>query len=340
MSIFNHFKHLNLSPDQEYAIAKLETFLSGPVQVFMLKGYAGSGKTTILKGLVKYLNSVEKDFALMAPTGRAAKVIREKTGQEAYTIHKTIYSYEEMVEIDEGDSFYYYYKIRNNVEVVGKIFIIDEASILSDAKSEGEFFRFGSGHLLSDLITYTRVAQSNAGSKIIFVGDPCQLPPVGDSSSKAFEVKYLKDKFNLSTEESEMKEVKRQGHESGILHAAAKIRKSISAGFFNNFNLHSNGIDIFNPSYETFLDTWQNTASPKIIIASKNKTCLDINLQIRERRFGNANLPVQKSDIVIMGGNNYKKDVFNGEFAVINEISYTVTQRTIALRGKNPVILN
>lgn len=339
MSIFNHFKHLNLSPGQETALTKLEAFLDSPVQVFMLKGYAGSGKTTILKGLVEYLKAVEKDFALMAPTGRAAKVIREKTRQEAFTIHKCIYSCEDMVEIEEGDSFYYYYKIRNNVDVAGKIFIVDEASMLSDAKSEGEFFRFGSSHLLSDLISYTRVAHENVKSKIIFVGDPCQLPPVGDNSSKAFEAAYLNDKFTLSSAETEMKEVKRQGGESGILKAAAKIRKSISARFFNDFNLRSNGNDILNPSYETFLDTWQQAASPKIIIASKNKTCLDLNLQIRERRFGNADLPVKKSDIVIMGGNNYRKGVFNGEFAVINEVSDIVTQRTIALRGKNPVTL-
>jgi hypothetical protein len=339
MSISNHFKHLNLSQCQETTLAKLEAFLDGSVQVFMLKGYAGSGKTTILKGLVKYLNAVEKDFALMAPTGRAAKVIREKTGQEAFTIHKTIYSYEDMVEIGEGDSFYYYYKVRNNVDVVGKVFIVDEASMLSDVKSEGEFFRFGSGYLLTDLINYTRVAHENVNSKIIFVGDPCQLPPVGDNSSKAFDATYLKEKFNLSSDETEMKEVKRQAGDSGILRAAEKIRKSISAGFFNDFNLRSNGEDILNLSYETFLDTWQQAASPKIIIASKNKTCVDLNLQIRERKFGNANLPTQKSDIVIMGGNNYRKGIFNGEFAVINEVSDIITERTITLRGKNPITL-
>jgi tRNA A37 threonylcarbamoyladenosine biosynthesis protein TsaE len=339
MSIFDHFKHLNLSRGQETALNKLEAFLASPVQVFMLKGYAGSGKTTILKGLVEYLNAVEKDFALMAPTGRAAKVIREKTGQEAYTIHKSIYSYENMVEIKEGDSFYYYYKIRNNVDVTGKIFIVDEASMLSDAKSEGEFFRFGTSHLLSDLITYTRVSQPNVHSKIIFLGDPCQLPPVGDNSSKAFEANYLKAKFNISSEETEMTEVKRQGDESGILTAASKMRKCISAGFFNNFNLQPNGKDVFNPTYESFLDTWQKAASPKIIVASKNKTCLNLNLQIRERRFGNANLPIQKSDIVIMGGNNYSKGIFNGEFAVINMVSDKVTERTIALKGKKPVTL-
>ena len=339
MSIYKHFQNLTLSPDQENALRKVEAFLNNPAQVFMLKGYAGSGKTTILKGIVEYLDSVEKDFALMAPTGRAAKVIREKTGQEAFTIHKSIYSFEEMMEIEEGDSFYYYYKIRNNVDVANKIFIIDEASMVSDAKSEGEFFRFGTSHLLSDLISYSRVAQKNVNSKIIFVGDPCQLPPVGDKSSKAFDANYLKERFNLSSEEAEMREVKRQGGESGILKAASKIRKSISYGFFNDFNLSSNGKDIFNPEYETFLDTWQNAESPKIIIASKNKTCLELNLQIREQRFGNSNLPAQKSDIVIMGSNNYRKGIFNGEFAVINEVSNTVTQRTIALRGKGPVTL-
>jgi hypothetical protein len=225
------------------------------------------------------------------------------------------------------------------VDVAGKIFIVDEASMLSDAKSEGEFFRFGTSRLLSDLITYTRVAQPNVNSKIIFVGDPCQLAPVGDNSSKAFEAHYLLEKFNLFSEETEMKEVQRQGGDSGVLKAAAKIRKSISDNIFNDFNLLSNGKDILNPAYENFLDTWQDAASPKIIIASKNKTCLDLNLQIRERRFGNPDLPVQKSDIVIMGGNNYRKGIFNGEFAVINEVSDTVTQRTIALRGKNPVTL-
>lgn len=339
MSIFNYFKHLTLSNDQEMALSKLESFLESSNQIFMLKGYAGSGKTTILNGLTEFLKTTEKEFALMAPTGRAAKVIREKTSQEAFTIHKTIYSYEEMEEIEEGDSFFYKYKIRNNVDVSNKIFIVDEASMLSDAKSEGEFFRFGTGHLLSDLITYTRIEYQNVYSKIIFVGDPCQLPPVGDNSSKAFEQEYLTSKFRVSVEQTEMKEVKRQSNDGGILKAASKIRKCISTGFFNDFNLQSNGKDIFNPSYSEFLDTWQKAPSPKIIIAYKNKTCLDFNLQIRALRFGNANLPIQKSDIVIMGGNNYRKGIFNGEFAVVNEVSPIPTSRTIALKGKAPVTL-
>ena len=109
MDIFTFFSHLSLSLNQEEAIKKLESFITGSTKIFMLKGYAGSGKTTMLKGLVEYLNSVGLDFALMAPTGRAAKVIREKTGKEAQTIHKSIYSYDEMVEVEDGDSFVYSY---------------------------------------------------------------------------------------------------------------------------------------------------------------------------------------------------------------------------------------
>jgi ATP-dependent exoDNAse (exonuclease V) alpha subunit len=292
-----------------------------------------------LKGLGEYLETIEKDFVLMAPTGRAAKVIREKTGQEAFTIHKSIYSYEDMEEIEEGDSFFYNYKIKNNIDVTNRIFIVDESSMLSDSKSEGEFFRFGTGHLLSDLINYTRVAHPNVNSKIIFVGDPCQLPPVGDNNSKAFETEYLQSKFAVSIVETEMKEVKRQNKESGILNAAAKMRKCISSGFFNDFNLQNNDDDILNPNYSDFLDTWQKATSPKIIIAYKNKTCLDFNKQIRAMRFGDTNLPVQKSDIVIMGGNNYRKSIFNGEFAVINEVNAIPTSRIIGLKGKDSVTL-
>lgn len=339
MSIFNHFKHLNLSQDQETALLKLEAFIDSTTPVFMLKGYAGSGKTTILKGLVEYLNTIEKDFALMAPTGRAAKVIREKTGYGAFTIHKTIYCYDELEEIADGNSFHYSFKIRNNLDVFKKIFIIDEASMLSDAKSETEFFQFGSSHLLSDLIYYTRVAEETANTKIIFVGDPCQLPPVTDDSSKAFDAGYLKNKFNLISAETEMREVKRQEGESEILKSASKIRKCISAKFYNDFNLKSNEKDIIAAKYDNFLETWEKASNPKIIIASKNKTCLDLNLQIRQKRFGNSELPMQKSDIVIMGGNNYRKGIFNGEFAVVNSVSELLTERTIYLKGKSPVTL-
>ena len=342
MSIFDYFKHLNLSSDQQTALSRIDAFLHNTTQVFMLKGYAGSGKTTILKGLANYLHGAEKKFVLMAPTGRASKVIREKTGEGAYTIHKSIYDYDDIKEVKESGSFYYSYSIKSelDVDMKNKIFIVDEASMVSDALNENDFFCFGTNYLLSDLITYTKINDKDIQSKIIFVGDPCQLPPVKDNSSKAFDAIYLKEKFNLSSEEVEMKEVKRQGGESGILKVAAKIRKSITAGFFNNFSITHNEKDIVNLSYTSFLDTWEKTINNKIIIASKNKTCYNLNLQIRERKFGDGYLPIQKGDIVIMGNNNYSKGVFNGEFAVVNEVSSTVIERKISFnKNKNPITL-
>jgi hypothetical protein len=318
-TILNHFQHLTLSSDQQKALLLMEDFLKRPEQIFLLKGYAGSGKTTILKGFIEYLKSVEKPYTLMAPTGRAAKVIREKTGIEAYTIHKTIYSFSHLVEARQGDSFIYQFKLRNNMDVHNHIFIADEASMISQIKMEGEFFRFGSGHLLNDLIEYTRLGIETTNTKIIFIGDPCQLPPVGENNSRAFDPDYLKSAFGLTSIQAEMKEVKRQSNDSGILKSAAKIRKSLSSGYFTEFSLLENGKDILNPSFENFLDTWEEAQSPKIIIAYKNKTCLDLNNQIRKRKFDDDNLPIQKGDILIMGGNNYRKGVFSGEFAVVND---------------------
>ena len=183
--------------------------------MFILQGYAGSGKTTLLKGFVEYLHSLEKRYQLMAPTGRAAKVINQKTGFESTTIHKGIYSFEELQEIKQSEeendfSFLYNYKIRNNTEVYNSILIVDEASMLSDVLSQGEFFRFGSGHLLRDLVSYARIQEETTTSKIIFIGDPAQLPPIGMKFSPALDQNYLNETYKVSVKHTEMKEVKRQ----------------------------------------------------------------------------------------------------------------------------------
>lgn len=338
MSIFNHFKHLTLTSDQDNALRMLETFVNSEDSLFMLKGYAGSGKTTVLQGVVEYLESIHQRYVLMAPTGRAAKVLSEKTGKKASTIHKGIYSYSlledlESEEGDEGSSFMYYYKLANNT-INDLIFIVDEASMISDNISMGEFFRFGSGFLLTDLINFAHLGDLNSRNKIIFVGDPCQLEPVGDSTSRALDELYIQEKFGFTCKSAELKEVKRQSEQSGILKAASRLRKSQSSGYFNDFDLTENGKDIFNPDYETFLDTWQESTGKKVIIAYKNKTCLDLNLQIRQRLFGDGAIRLQKSDIVILGANNYAMGVFNGEFAVISDVDEMPLVRNIVIKKK------
>jgi tRNA A37 threonylcarbamoyladenosine biosynthesis protein TsaE len=339
MSIVNHFLHLDIGSDQERTLRMLENYLNGSSSIFILKGYAGTGKTTILKGLVSYLNEIGRECVLMAPTGRAANVLKNKTGFSAQTIHRTIYSFEDVVEEEDGDSFYYHFKIRESFNPVNKVYIVDEASMVSDLPAQSEFFRFGSGCLLTDLIEYSRVQNPAVNAKLIFVGDPCQLPPVTDNFSKALDTTYLKDKFRLTSEEVELKEVFRQRGESGLMEAATRFRKSITAGVFNDFNLRSNDRDVLGLEYGNLMETWEKGPGSKIIIASKNRTCQAINRQIRHRIHGQADLPIQKGDCVIISGNNSLKNVFNGEFAVVNEAGVSTISRSVPLKGKPLVTL-
>jgi hypothetical protein len=339
MSIFNHFQHLSLSQDQQNALSQLERVLHSKEKVFMLKGYAGSGKTTILAGFVDYLKKNQKQVALMAPTGRAAKVLQERTGHDAFTIHKTIYSYEALVTEEENESFFYYFKLKENTSPMNKIYIVDEASMISDVKNDAEFFRFGSGKLLSDLFSFTRINELYVDAKLIFVGDPCQLPPISENTSKAFDSNYLLENFRLQSTEVEMKEVLRQEAASGISQSAITIRKSITSNVFNQFKIKPNGIDLQETSFHELLNNWESEKGTKIVIASKNKTCKELNRVIRERLFGNGNIPIRPGDWIIVGANNYQKNILNGEFGVVNEVSDQLIIRTVPLSGKSPVKL-
>lgn len=341
MSILTHFPNITLTADQQIAVEKLSTFLESDVRVFILQGYAGSGKTTLLKGIIEYLQSLEREYQLMAPTGRAAKVINQKTGFESTTIHKGIYSFDKLQEIkqeeDENDvSFLYQFKMWNNPKVHDSVLIVDEASMVSDILSQGEFFRFGSGHLLRDLMAYGRIQDSTTTSKIIFIGDPAQLPPIGMTFSPALDPLYLRETYKVSVSQAEMKEVKRQDENNGILISATKIRQCLTSGYFNDFDLRANNRDIFNPEYQDYLETYKAQQNQKIIICYKNKTALDLNRAIRTDKFGD-DLPIQASDTVIIGGNNYRLGIMNGEFAIVSEAGPSVESRDVSFYNKGGI---
>lgn len=335
MQIFNHFSHLDITNDQRSALEKLETFLAGDDRIFILQGYAGSGKTTLLKGLATYLKARQQSFQLMAPTGRAAKVISQKTGMPATTVHKGIYSFTDLVEEGEGEevdgTFVYHFKIANSEDAHRSIQIIDEASLLSDLASPAEFYRFGTDRNLHDLITYSRIQDQNTTSKIIFVGDPAQLPPVGMATSPALDPEYLAAEYGVGVSVAQIKEVKRQQANNGILKAATRIRQCLTSGHFNNFDLRENAVDIFNPTFVKFLDTYKSVKGQKLVICWKNKTADDLNAMIRQDKFG-ADLPIQPSDTVIIGKNNYQLEIMNGEFAVVAEASPSTVTRNIRFK--------
>jgi tRNA A37 threonylcarbamoyladenosine biosynthesis protein TsaE len=345
MNIFNHFQHINLTNDQRNALEKLNTFIESDERLFILQGYAGSGKTTILKGFVEYLDSLKKKYQLMAPTGRAAKVIRDKTNKEATTIHRGIYNFERLEAIEaenelvEEQSYHYVFPI-NQISQDQNILIIDEASMVSSKESKLELFTFGTGFLLNDLLTYAKISTSN--NKIIFVGDPAQLPPVGDNKSLALDPDYFIRDLNLSTKIAELRKVVRQ-KDNLILKNAEKIRNLIFSENRNElkFDYDAENFVQSNPNdfYEHFTDTYP---TPKVgdgvIIAFSNGQCFHNNIAIREKLFpGQKNLVV--GDIILINNNNYHTygtELFNGDLAQVVEVNpYTISQSAPVMTDKN-----
>lgn len=208
------FSKYTLTSGQNSLIDELEKFLSDQTPCFLLKGYAGTGKTFLMEGLTDFLLQSKRNFVIAAPTGRAAKVISQKTKHKACTIHKTIYSSKELKEFktkdeDGTETFKFYFEIRKNEDPTNTVYIIDESSMISNVYSEGEFFRFGSGFLLKDLIKHINFDNNDYNKKIIFIGDNAQLPPVNMNFSPALNGKYLQENCGLVSNEFELTEVVR-----------------------------------------------------------------------------------------------------------------------------------
>ena len=195
---------------------KMDDFFQKPSEdkpVFILKGYAGTGKTSLLSAVVKILPSLNLRPLLLAPTGRAAKVMSTYSGRSAFTIHKIIYKPKGDVGTLGGG-----FTLQKNY-FKDTLFVVDESSMLAD---DGGM----SGNLLWDLITYTF---SGVGNRLLFVGDTAQLPPVGSQYSPALDAEYLLRHYRLDADQIELVEVMRQKLESGILFNATSLRHELGA---------------------------------------------------------------------------------------------------------------
>ena len=194
----------------------LADFLLSPRErsVFILCGYAGTGKTTLVAALVKTLEQLQRRTVLLAPTGRAAKVFSAYSGKSAYTVHKWIYRQRSI--LDSATFTLDFNKSR------GTLFIVDEASMISNAGTQG----FGSGALLDDLVEFV---YSGEGCSLLLLGDTAQLPPVGDVLSPALSTDTLRSMF-LNVTSVELTQVMRQARDSGILTNATMLRSLVAEG--------------------------------------------------------------------------------------------------------------
>ena len=266
--------------------------------LFVLKGYAGTGKSSLVGAIVKTLNELNQKSVLLAPTGRAAKVFSAYSGQNAYTIHKKIYRQKEFSNEPTG------FVLADNLHK-HTLFIVDEASMISNDGLDSSFF--GSGRLLDDLIHYV---YSGEGCRLVLLGDSAQLPPVSQPESPALDLSVLQG-YGLEVQSMTLTEVVRQAKTSGILTNATLLRKKIEKGQTGDFPKLSaqTGADVQVVNGEDLLETIQDAyyrdgLEETIVITRSNKRANGYNNAIRNRIFYREE-ELTSGDLLMVVKNNY-----------------------------------
>lgn len=283
--------------NQKKIIESLSEWLSSEDfgSIFLLNGYAGTGKTTIIATLVAALKELGIKPILLAPTGRAAKVLTRYSHETAYTIHKKIYRERSITDYESRFSLDY------NRER-DALFIVDEASMLSASSSEGA--TFGSGNLLDDLITYVR---SGKRCRLMLVGDDAQLPPVGDDFSPALEPSTLLPYGDV--EYGTMDEVVRQSQDSGILFNATMLRCMLENNIFEIPHFDMSFSDFRAVQGGELLEELQDCydrygRDETIVITRSNKRANRYNEGIRRYNLS-AEEEIESGDMLMIVKNNY-----------------------------------
>ena len=353
---------ITLTPSQQNAFDKIIAFIEDEdAKVFILTGYAGTGKTTITKQVIKQFDEKELSYTLCASTGRAAKILTDLSGRTASTVHSLIYKYLDFNKnIDEeinlaqkqqttNNPLYLIFSFKPKPEnVQGDIYIIDEASMIGDAKQEETSqVVFGSGQLLSDLIKY------DPKGKFIFIGDDCQLPPVGQSLSPALTAQYFEQVFNIIPQSARLTDIMRQRDGNDIVQAAAIIRQEYENAPAENpfpLSLKKNWKFIYWRNYNNikivanerimltqYIDKIKTLGYEKTtLIASSNKKCMELASIVRSA-LGFHSI-VNVGDLLLVTQNNLISGLMNGDLVRVKSVgtsSYCATLHFIKVRVEN-----
>lgn len=275
--LFNRLGQFLISPD--------------PRKCFVLKGYAGTGKTSVVSALVRALEKLKINSVLLAPTGRAAKVLSRYSGYPAFTIHKWIYRQDSAVQ----ETF----SLADNRNT-NTLFIVDEASMIPYQHDNSSF---GSGSLLNDLVRYV---YNDKGCSLLLLGDDAQLPPVGTSESMALEPDFLAG-YGLNVSSYSLIQVVRQALDSGILRNATKLRNQLKSTDYtvqieqddDIREIHGTDVqEVLEKSYREVGD------EDTIILTRSNKRTSLYNQGVRARVFWKEDR-ISNGDRLMVSKNNY-----------------------------------
>jgi exodeoxyribonuclease-5 len=315
-----------LTSEQDLLLDLLSDFLlsTSSDEAFILRGYAGTGKTSLVGALVKTLDQLKQKTVLMAPTGRAAKVFSLYAGHPAYTIHRRIYRQKSFSA--EMDNF----SLNNNLQQY-TLFIVDESSMISNEGLSGS--AFGTGKLLDDLVHFVYAGQ---GCKLLLLGDTAQLPPVGETESPALLTPCLQG-YGLHVREFDLKQVVRQTSESGILWNATALRQLIAEDELYAFpKVKFQGFADIRPIsgydlIEALEEAYQHCGMEEtMVICRSNKRANIYNNGIRNRILEREE-ELSTGDLLMVAKNNYfwtegQKEIdfiANGDIAVVRRVRHS-----------------
>ena len=320
---------MKLTEQQTEAMRRIRAFMEEPGNgVFILRGYAGTGKTTLLQTLGRELKAADKKFSMLAPTGRAATVLRARTGLEANTIHSELYTFRDVEGEPDHDLLAPAQDLFGQMRLIfskretdsedRKLYVVDEASMISDQPSEDVSYAvFGSGRLLSDLLELA------GGNKIIFAGDPAQLPPVGSTESPALSEAYFRS-LGRRVQSFELTEILRHKADSEILDLATRVRALTGLPSYPHWlKLPAAGnARVSLMSYERMKEAYfghlgRNGFGDSIAVCHSNRNCADINRAVRALTYGDESAPLQVGDLLMVTQNNHLVPLSNGDFVTV-----------------------
>ena len=331
MTLISFFSSNTLTSDQEQALKALSTFFEDRhSQVFLLRGYAGTGKTFLMKGVSDWLVHQGRTVLFAAPTNRAAKLLQYRTQTKVYTLHKLLYQQENGA-----------YQLLPRPQALGPqpVLVVDEASMLGDTTPERAELWFGSGKLLSDLFDFLQLS-AYPGTKVLFVGDGAQLPPVGMSFSPALSEANLYRLTGKKVLQAQMTEVVRQKQDSGIIRFAHGLRQALEKGEFptrlpvgkEKEVRWTNGSQLLKAYFKAAPEAPSGT---QIILAYTNEATAAYNQAVRQHYFG-AEKVLSAGEFLLVTNNlpDLPFPLTNGELVKVLQVG-ALEQRTISIkRGK------